>query len=189
MPQRPGTRRRPADVHAWSSPASGHCPTRGKARTRPLCGSCGYARRGVPAELGNHPAGVFVGVLMIQPLGVVNIIFVTASMASQQHSVARHTVSSPRFRWAATVFNPADASPDFRALRLRLSKLRVERSLTYDQLAERSGVSRATLVVIETGSHRSRRPNSPSSRGSLESWWRIARALDVPLADLLDALG
>lgn len=80
-------------------------------------------------------------------------------------------------------------TPDFEALRLRLSVLRAERGLTYDQLAELSGVSRATLVTIETGAHRSRRPDSPSSRGSLETWWRIARALDVPLSELLGALG
>lgn len=79
-------------------------------------------------------------------------------------------------------------SPNFEALRLRLSELRAERGLTYDQLAELSGVSRATLVTIETGSSRSRRPDSPSSRGSLETWWRVARALGVPLAELLAAL-
>jgi transcriptional regulator with XRE-family HTH domain len=82
-----------------------------------------------------------------------------------------------------------DETPDFEALRLRLSTLRAERGLTYDQLADKSGVSRATLVTIETGAHRSRRPDSPSSRGSLETWWRIAKALDVPLADLLETLG
>lgn len=82
-----------------------------------------------------------------------------------------------------------DESPDFEALRQRLSELRAERGLTYDELAERSGVSRATLVTIETRAHRSRRPTSPSSRGSLETWWRIAKALDVRLADLLDTLG
>lgn len=83
---------------------------------------------------------------------------------------------------------PPDASPDFEALRHRLSTLRAERGWTYDRLAEESGVSRATLVTIETGATRNRRPNSPSSRGSLESWWRIARAFDVPLSELLDAL-
>jgi len=82
-----------------------------------------------------------------------------------------------------------DEAPDFEALRLRLSTLRAARGWTYDKLAEESGVSRATLVTIETGSPRARRPNSPSSRGSLDSWWRIAKAFDIPLADLLDVLG
>lgn len=82
-----------------------------------------------------------------------------------------------------------NASPDFEALRHRLSTLRAERGWTYDELAERSGVSRATLVTIETGATRNRRPNSPSSRGSLESWWRIARAFEMPLSELIDSLG
>ncbi|GGR28948.1 helix-turn-helix transcriptional regulator [Agromyces mediolanus] len=80
------------------------------------------------------------------------------------------------------------AEPNFDALRLRLSVLRAERELTYEQLAERSGVSRATLIAMETGSPRSRRPEQPASRGSLESWWRIAHALDVDLGDLLASL-
>lgn len=79
--------------------------------------------------------------------------------------------------------------PDFEALRLKLSRLRAARGMTYDQLAERSGVSRATLVTIETAAHRSRRPGSRSSRGSLETWWKIAKGLGVPLAELLEALG
>lgn len=78
--------------------------------------------------------------------------------------------------------------PNFDALRLQLGKLRQERGLTYDQLAERSGVSRSTLIAMETGTSRSRRPLAPATRGSLESWWRLARALDVPLDVLLTAL-
>jgi putative transcriptional regulator len=85
--------------------------------------------------------------------------------------------------------NLPDGSPDFEALRLRLSALRAKRGWTYDDLAEHSGVSRATLVTIETGARCSRRPDSLSSRGSLESWWRIARVLDVPLSELLEMLG
>jgi transcriptional regulator with XRE-family HTH domain len=103
--------------------------------------------------------------------------------------MASHTALSGAHGWDGHVLYPADASPDFDGLRLRLSRLRAARGLTYDELAERSGVSRATLVTIETGTHRSRRPNTPSSRGSLETWWRIAKGLDIPLAELLEALG
>jgi len=78
--------------------------------------------------------------------------------------------------------------PNFAALRVRLSQLRAERGWSYDDLAERSGVSRATLISIETGHARGRRPGTPSSRGSVESWWRIARALGVPIEDLLGVL-
>lgn len=80
------------------------------------------------------------------------------------------------------------SEPNFEALRLRLSTLRADRGWTYEQLAERSGVSRATLIAMETGTPRGRRPDRPASRGSLESWWRLAGAFGVPLADLIGYL-
>lgn len=80
------------------------------------------------------------------------------------------------------------AEPNFEALRLRLSSLRHERGLTYDELAAATGITRSTLVALETGSRRSDRPDRPNTRGSLESWWRIARALEVDLGELLAAL-
>lgn len=80
------------------------------------------------------------------------------------------------------------AEPNFEALRLRLSKLRHERSVTYDELSARTGITRSTLVALETASRRPERPGKPDTRGSLESWWRIARALEVPLSSLLRAL-
>ncbi|WP_415116370.1 helix-turn-helix transcriptional regulator [Microbacterium sp.] len=79
-------------------------------------------------------------------------------------------------------------TPNFDALRLRLSQLRAARGWTYERLAEYSGVSRATLIAMETGSSRNRRPGKPASRGSLESWWRIAHAFDLSAAELLSAL-
>jgi len=85
---------------------------------------------------------------------------------------------------------PADpqAAPNFEALRVRLSTLRNEKRMTYDELSARTGIARSTLVALETGSRRQQRPEMPHTRGSLESWWRIARALGLPLADLLSAL-
>lgn len=80
------------------------------------------------------------------------------------------------------------AEPNFEALRLMLSKVRHERALTYDELSARTGITRSTLIALETGSRRPDRPDKPNTRGSLESWWRIARALDVDLAELLAAL-
>ena len=68
--------------------------------------------------------------------------------------------------------------PNFEALRLKLGKLRAGRSWTYDTLAERSGVTRRTLIAIETG----------TTNGSLDSWFRIAQAFEVEVAELLDAL-
>lgn len=55
------------------------------------------------------------------------------------------------------------------ALRLELSVQRSLHELTYDSLAELSGVSRRTLISIETG----------QSRGSLETWMKICRALTL----------
>ncbi|MGF6821881.1 putative transcriptional regulator [Microbacterium sp. ZKA21] len=68
--------------------------------------------------------------------------------------------------------------PDFEALRLMLARLRNERGWSYDELAERSGVSRRTLIEMEHG----------QSNGRLESWFRVAEAFEVPLGDLVREL-
>ena len=76
---------------------------------------------------------------------------------------------------------------NFEALRLRLVQLRHESGWSYDELAARSGVGRATLVSLEAGKPR-RNPEKAATRGSVETWYRIARAFDVPLGDLMTAL-
>lgn len=68
--------------------------------------------------------------------------------------------------------------PDFEALRLELSRQRAARGWTYDQLAEKSGVTRRTLIAIETG----------TTHGRLDSWHRIAQALDLEIGELLKVL-
>ena len=68
--------------------------------------------------------------------------------------------------------------PDFEALRLELSRQRAARGWTYDELAERTGINRRTLVAIETGER----------QGRLDSWHRIAQAMDVEIGDLLKSL-
>ncbi len=50
--------------------------------------------------------------------------------------------------------------------------------LTYDQLAKISGVSRRTLVSIETG----------SSPGSMETWFRLSAALEVGLDEMFSVV-
>jgi putative transcriptional regulator len=77
--------------------------------------------------------------------------------------------------------------PDFEALRLNLARLRASRGWSYEELSERSGVSRASLISIETGRSR-RRPGVPASKGTLDSWYRIARAFDVDLGEVLRPL-
>lgn len=68
--------------------------------------------------------------------------------------------------------------PNFEALRLELGKLRGARGWTYDELAERSGVTRRTLIAMETG----------TTNGRLASWFRVAQAFDVELSELVKLL-
>ena len=68
--------------------------------------------------------------------------------------------------------------PNHETLRHELSRLRAEQGLTYDQFAELTGLSRTVLINLETG----------HTRGSLETWHRVAHALRVPLGSLIDQL-
>ncbi|BFV54921.1 hypothetical protein KCMC57_up63650 [Kitasatospora sp. CMC57] len=68
--------------------------------------------------------------------------------------------------------------PDLAALRLELARLRAEHGWSYDQLAERSGLSRRTLIEIEQG----------RTIGTLATWHALAHALGVPFASLTEAL-
>lgn len=77
--------------------------------------------------------------------------------------------------------------PNFDALRLHLARLRHERGWSYDELAARSGVGRSTIVSLESGRSR-RNPEKPATTGTLLTWYRIARAFEVDLGDLLRPL-
>jgi len=81
---------------------------------------------------------------------------------------------------------PVD-EPDFDALRLHLARLRHERGWSYDELAARSGVGRATLVGLESGRPR-RNPDKPATTGTLATWFRVAQAFEVDLGDLVRPL-
>ncbi|MFF7308396.1 helix-turn-helix domain-containing protein [Streptomyces sp. NPDC008137] len=74
-----------------------------------------------------------------------------------------------------TIFPP---DPDFEALRLELARLRAARGWTYDELADRSGLARRTLIEIEQG----------RTIGTLKSWHALAHALGTPLDELFGAL-
>lgn len=67
---------------------------------------------------------------------------------------------------------------DISSLQLEMSIRRAESGLTYDALAKKSGVSRRTVISIETG----------TSRGSLDSWMRIYGALDCDFGAFLQEL-
>jgi putative transcriptional regulator len=62
------------------------------------------------------------------------------------------------------------------ALRIELSVQRNLQGLTYDDLAQLSGVSRRALVGIEVG----------TSSGSVESWLQICNALGTTFARFLE---
>ena len=67
--------------------------------------------------------------------------------------------------------------PHLDRLRQLLSTRRGNLGLTYDDLAEMSGVSRRTIIAVETG----------TSPGSMETWFRLANALAVGFDDLFIA--
>jgi len=68
--------------------------------------------------------------------------------------------------------------PNHEALRHELSRLRAEKHLTYDALADLTDLSRTVLINLETG----------KTRGSLDTWHKVAHALGVPLSTLVEQL-
>lgn len=83
-----------------------------------------------------------------------------------------------RFVDCQSVRVPRRPEPNHEALRLELSRLRAEKRLTYDALAELTGLSRTVLINLEHG----------TTRGSLDTWHRVAHGLGVPLGSLMDQL-
>jgi putative transcriptional regulator len=67
---------------------------------------------------------------------------------------------------------------NYEAMRLAFMRLRSQAGISFDRLAERTGVSRMALINIEHG----------VNRGSLDTWHRISQALGVPLSDLVARL-
>ncbi|MFF3277337.1 helix-turn-helix transcriptional regulator [Streptomyces chrestomyceticus] len=68
--------------------------------------------------------------------------------------------------------------PDLTALSLTLARLRGERGWTFDELADRSGLARRTLIDLEHG----------RAAGNVTTWHTLAHTFDVPIQDLLGAL-
>lgn len=73
---------------------------------------------------------------------------------------------------------PPTRTPDFEELRFYLARLRRERHLTLEDLAERSGVGRRSLVQLESG----------KSKGTLLTWFKIAEGLDLEIGAVVSAL-
>jgi transcriptional regulator with XRE-family HTH domain len=68
--------------------------------------------------------------------------------------------------------------PNLTALRIEVARLRHARGWTFDELADRSGLSRRTLIDLEHG----------RTTGTVTTWHALAHALDVPVHRLLDTL-
>lgn len=68
--------------------------------------------------------------------------------------------------------------PSTGALRETIAQLRAEHSWSYDQLAERSGLSRRTLIEIEQG----------RAVATLNTLHALAHAFGTPVSHLADTL-
>lgn len=68
--------------------------------------------------------------------------------------------------------------PNLKALHRELAKRRAERGWSYDELAERTGLSRRTLIEIEQG----------RTFGTLATWHALAHAFGIPLGAMIDSL-
>jgi len=65
--------------------------------------------------------------------------------------------------------------PDLTQLRLIFNRYRYESGLTYERLAEVSGISRQTLLNIASGKY----------RGDLGTWVRLSRAFGISMDEML----
>lgn len=65
--------------------------------------------------------------------------------------------------------------PDLSQLRSVLNRYRTDAGLTFDALAEASGLSRQTLLNISSGKY----------HGDIRTWLKLSSAFDVPLDELL----
>ncbi len=68
--------------------------------------------------------------------------------------------------------------PDLGRLSSQLKILREDRGLTYEQLAERAGLSRRGVISMERGER----------TGNIRSWFRVAQALGVSFSELMSEL-
>ena len=73
---------------------------------------------------------------------------------------------------------PSPVHPEYSRLAARMRELRAERGLTYEQLAERAGLSRRGVIELEQG----------RSSGTLRGWYSIAIALGVPFSEFVAVL-
>ncbi|WP_144709761.1 helix-turn-helix transcriptional regulator [Curtobacterium pusillum] len=70
--------------------------------------------------------------------------------------------------------------PNLDALRRGVEAQRVRLGMTFDTLAVRTGLDRRTVIRLLR--------DDQARGGTVESWWRVCRALEVELADLISLL-
>lgn len=68
--------------------------------------------------------------------------------------------------------------PDVSRLARRMKELRAEQGLTYEQLAEASGLSRRGVIALETGER----------GGTVATWFKVSRALGSTSASFFSVL-
>jgi len=68
--------------------------------------------------------------------------------------------------------------PDLDQLRVAFNRARYAANLTFDQLAELSGVSRQTLINLSQGRH----------YGDLKTWLKLSAAFGVTVDELVGAV-
>ncbi|MCU1526012.1 MAG: Transcriptional regulator [Microbacteriaceae bacterium] len=72
---------------------------------------------------------------------------------------------------------PIDA-PDYRRLAVRMQALRKASGLTYEQLAEATGLSRRGVIALERGER----------NGNVGSWFKVAKALGMTMGEFMSVL-
>ena len=102
----------------------------------------------------------------------------TAPPSEAPASERRVPAASDDPAWAYPAHESGESSADLApVVGANLRRLRIRRGLSLEKLAQRSGVSRAMLGQIELG----------QSAPTINVLWKIARALDVTFATLIQA--
>ncbi|SOC86940.1 Helix-turn-helix [Curtobacterium sp. 314Chir4.1] len=73
---------------------------------------------------------------------------------------------------------PDRSEPNLSALRLAVQRARHDASLTWDELAARSGLQRRSVQYLVSGER----------IGTLTAWWKLAQGLGLRFSDLVEAL-
>lgn len=104
------------------------------------------------------------------------------SAGTAQHPSAQNIISfmhdfsggGDYYGWSSVESVQTIPDPDWAQLRFVIARARERQQLTQEELSQRSGVSRQSILDIGSG----------KSRGSIETWLRLARALNITVDEL-----